>query len=102
MKTTNINGNDLLAAGYTQGKILGVALGLWNKHYNELEAVTAIALFKDVNDRPEAFLDDPVLEELATMIIEEAKVPANDTIVLKTTVADYAIYGEEHIDKGAK
>jgi tRNA-splicing ligase RtcB len=101
MKTTKINGNDLLAAGYAEGKILGIALGLLDNHFKELEAATVITLLKDVKQNPEAFLDDPVLEELATKIIEEANA-ADDTIVLKTTATDYAIYGAANIDKGAK
>ena len=102
MKTTKINGNDLLAAGYAEGKILGIALGLLDNHFKELEAATIINLFKDVKSNPEAFLDDPVLEELATKIIEEANVPADDTIALKTTADGYAVYGDANIDKGAK
>lgn len=102
MKTTKINGNDLLAAGYAEGKILGVALGLLNNHFTELEAAAIITLFKDVKGKPETFLDDPVLEELATLIIEDAKEPVSETIELKTSAADYAVYGDANIDKGAK
>jgi tRNA-splicing ligase RtcB len=102
MKTTKINGNDLLAAGYAEGKILGIALGLLDNHFKELEAATVINLFKDVRNNPEAFLDDPIMEELATKIIEEANAPADNTITLKTGAADYAVYGADNIDKGAR
>ena len=102
MKTTKINGKDLLAAGYAEGKILGIALGLLDNHFKELEAATVINLFKDVKSNPEAFMDDPVLEELATKIIEHANGPADKTIVLKTNPSAYAVYGEANIDKGAR
>lgn len=102
MKTTRINGKDLLAAGYAEGKILGLALGLLENNFQELDAATVINLFKDVKNNPEAFLDDPVMEELATKMIEEASAPADDTITLKADAAAYAVYGEEHIDKGAR
>ncbi|SFD02569.1 tRNA-splicing ligase RtcB [Chitinophaga sp. CF118] len=102
MKTNTINGNDLIAVGYAEGRILGLALDILNAHYKEQQATTVIALFKDVKNNPENFLDDPVLEELATKIIEEANAPADDTIALKTVAGKYAVYGDANIGKGAK
>ena len=96
-----ITGHDLLAIGYPEGKITGLALKLL-ANLAELPADEALALLKNVKEYPENFLDDQMLEELATAMIEEAKVPKDDTIALIENASDYAIYGAEHIEEGAK
>ncbi|WP_306352951.1 RtcB family protein [Flavobacterium sp. '19STA2R22 D10 B1'] len=101
MKTT-ITGTDLLSVGYKANEILGFALILANKNCEISEREEVIALFKKVKDNPENFLDDVVLEDLATKLIEESNAPIDETIVLKTSVLEYAVYGEENIDEGAK
>lgn len=97
-----MNGTDLIAIGYTQGKILGLALEVSAANYEAFATEDVIRIFRDVKANPEAYLDDPILEDLATKLIEEANAPADDTIALKEKGADYAVYGEAHIDKGAK
>jgi tRNA-splicing ligase RtcB len=61
-----------------------------------------LALLKKVKDYPENFLDDEVMEELATAMIEEAKAPKDNTIPLLEQSGRYSIYGAEHIEDGAK
>ena len=96
-----INGKDLLKAGYSQGKILGLALDAVKRlrHSSEDDVLT---LLKKVRDYPENFLDDEVLKELASAMIEEARVPVDETIQLKENAGTYAIYGEAYIEEGAR
>lgn len=101
MQTNKIKGNDLLAAGFTEGKILGLALSLLENNFTEMSPEAVIALLKDVKEKPETYLDDAVLEELATKIIEEAKEPAADTVALLERADEYAVYGAAHIEAGA-
>jgi tRNA-splicing ligase RtcB len=96
----SINGNDLLAIGYQQRKILGLALEVLEKHYQEAERETVLALMKDLLERPEAFLDHEILEDLATKMIEDAKEIEN-TIFLNNNAKAFAVYGAEHIAGGA-
>jgi tRNA-splicing ligase RtcB len=96
-----ITGNELLAIGFPEGKILGFALKLL-PDLKELPEDEILSLLKKVKDNPEHFLDDSLLEELATAIIEEAKAPKDDTIALLDTVNDYAVYGPGQIEEGAK
>lgn len=95
-----INGKDLLAIGYQQGKILGLALEVLEKHYQGSEPDTLLPLMKDVLERPEAFLDHEILEDLATKIIEDAREAAH-AISLHDTAKKFAVYGAEHIEPGA-
>ncbi|MCF6407044.1 RtcB family protein [Chitinophaga filiformis] len=100
MHMNSINGKDLLAIGYQQGKILGLALEVLEKHYQEAEHEAVLALMKDLLERPEAFLDHEVLEDLATKMIEEAK-EIESTIFLNNSAKEFAVYGAEHIADGA-
>lgn len=97
----DINGNDLLSIGYRPGEILGMAiktaLKLRDLTYNE-----AMALLKKVKDYPENFLDDEIMEPLASAMIEEASRPVSETITLKESTKDYTLYGAGYIEEGAR
>ncbi|KAA2244829.1 RtcB family protein [Chitinophaga agrisoli] len=97
-----INGRDLIAIGYTEGRTLGMALELLNQPGLPQEHDAALALLKQVKEQPEQFLDDEKLEPLATAIIEDANAPVDTTIALSEEPKDYAIYGAAHIDEGAR
>lgn len=95
-----INGDDLLAAGYKQGRILGEALKA-AAALQHLSREEALALLLKVKDYPENFLDDEKLEALAAAMIEEMNKPADTTIALVTEKKEYAVYGKEYIEEGA-
>ncbi|WP_440133015.1 RtcB family protein [Chitinophaga sancti] len=96
-----INGADLMTAGFKQGKILGVALDLIAAHLSDMDHASLVALMSDLRLRPEMYLDHPVLEDLATKMIEEAVAPVDTTIPLNDKAADYQIFGKAAIDPGA-
>lgn len=100
--TKVITGTDLIAVGYEKNGILGMALKIADKSYADQPKEDCIALFKKVKDYPENFLDDEVLEPLATAMIEEANMPKHDVIPLIEDARTYTIYGEQHIEQGAK
>lgn len=97
--TTRINGNDLLEAGYTPGKILGIALAT-AAHLPELSIKELKALLKTVKDNPEDFLNDEIMKILATEITEENKIEPG--ISLMENALPYKLYGAEHIEEGAR
>jgi tRNA-splicing ligase RtcB len=101
MKTI-IKAADLMAVGYEPNDILGLAIKYANDHFSEQPADQVISLFKKLKEYPELFLDDEVLETLATKMIEDAKIPVDKPIALHEAVRDYKIYGPEHIESGAK
>lgn len=99
---TLIKGTDLLSVGYKETQIMGMALKLANTKYTAQPKEDVVALFKKVKEYPESFLDDEVLAALAAAMIEEANTPEEDTIALNENPAGYTVYGEKHIEAGAK
>lgn len=98
----NISGKHLIEIGYSEGKILGLALEILNKDFAEIEHKELLALFKKVKDYPESFLDDPILNQLATAMIEESNVKTEDTIKLRESADHYTIFGAAYIEEGAR
>lgn len=96
-----INGTDLLAIGYTEGKLFGDALTVSVQLQQNATKEEVLALMQKLKDYPESFLDDPVLKPLATAMIEAAAAPVDETIALKEQADDYAIYGAAYIEAGA-
>lgn len=97
----HITGKDLLAIGYTEGKVLGLALGLIQEQFTNTKLPDVMALFQKLKDYPESFLDDPVLKPLATAMLESVKA-VDKTIALKEQGNDYTVYGATYIEQGAK
>ena len=97
--TTKINGNDLLEAGYTPGKILGIALAI-AAHLPDLSIQEVKTLLRTVKDQPADFLNDPIMKTLAAEIIEENKIEPE--ISLMENALPYTLYGAEHIEEGAR
>lgn len=98
---TTINGNDLIALGYGQGPVLGIALKI-NKKRNGFTREEMLSHYKNVLTTPEIYLDHKVFGKLASSIIEEANAPKAETIALRENPKTYAVYGAEHIEQGAK
>lgn len=96
---TKINGNDLLEAGYTPGKILGIALTA-AEALTEHSIKEIIALLGAVKSNPEDFTRDVIFKTLAEAIIEENKVEPG--ISLAEKAQPYVLYGAEHIEEGAR
>jgi len=99
---TNITGNDLLKIGYSEDKILGLALNIIVEHFKETNEAELLALFKKLIEYPESFLDDVVLSGLAKAMIEEAQPKISDTIALVENAKSYAVFGENYIEEGAR
>jgi len=97
-----LSGNELLNAGYKTGNVLGIALKIANSKFKDQPKEDVIAVFTKVKDYPESFLDDEVLAPLASAIIESKNIPTGDTRSLKTQGEPYVIYGEKHIEQGAR
>lgn len=95
-----INGNDLIALGYPEGPILGIALKI-NKKRNGFNKVEMLDHYKNVLTEPEAYLDNKVFGKLASAIIEEANAPKIEYIKLNETPDRYNVYGAEQIEEGA-
>ena len=100
MENRRINGNDLIAIGYKENEALGVALQINNKRlgFNREEMLQK---FKDVLENPEGYLEDKNFAPLSKMLLNVTRLE-KEYIKLKTEIEPYQIYGEEHIEEGAR
>ena len=92
-----LTGNDLISAGFKEGKTIGIALEIAEKHFNDLGKEEKLLLLKEVLANPSAFIGDEKLSSLAEEILK----PADDTIALPDHGKAYQIYGAEAIEQGA-
>lgn len=97
-----ISSETLNHLGYKNDKSMGMALKLIRESFFHIAAPELIILFKKIKDYPESFLDDPVLKYLAARIQEEAQPETNGVITLNNNSMPYQVFGEMHIEDGAK
>lgn len=100
MENKRINGNDLIALGYKENHAMGVALKI-NKKRLGFNREQMLTLFKNVLENPELFLEDVNFKPLAEILLRMDAI-TEELIPLKEETTDYAIYGEENIEDGAK
>ena len=98
---TQINGNDLIALGYKETAVLGLALKI-NRKRNGFTREEMLNHYNYVLTAPETYLDHTVFAKLAQAIIEEANAPVTELIALKETPEPYAVFGAEGIEQGAR
>ena len=97
-----ITGTDLISVGYKQNAVLGIALKIAAANSEGIGKEALLIQLQKVNENPENYLDDPILEDLATKIIEEANTPKEEIIPLNEVAKEYNIFGEQHIEEGAR
>jgi len=97
---TPINGNDLLALGYAEGTILGIALKI-NRGRNGFTREQMISHYKAILENPENYMDDKIFGKLAIALIEKSNEKPEDFIQLNQNPDAFSAYGLEHIEQGA-
>lgn len=95
-----INGNDLIALGYPENEILGLALKI-NKKRNGFTKAEMLEKYTEVMVHPETFINDKVFKSLAKGFIEGLHLPKENEIPLNENPNSYLIYGKKHIEEGA-
>lgn len=97
---TPINGNDLIALGYTEGAILGIALKI-NRGRNGFNRQQMMEYYAAVITNPQEYSEHPIFKKLAIAIIEKANEKPEDFITLNPNPNVFASYGLENIEEGA-
>jgi len=97
---TPINGNDLLALGYAEGTILGIALKI-NRGRNGFTKEQMMEHYTAILAAPESYIDDKVFSKLAIALIEKANEKPEDFIALNQNPDAFSAYGLDHIEEGA-
>jgi tRNA-splicing ligase RtcB len=98
---TPINGNDLLNLGYAEGSLIGTALKC-NRKRTGLTKEQMLENYKNVLATPENYLEDALFGNLAQAIMDKANEKPEDFITLNPNPEKYALYGESHIEEGAR
>src|SRR5437868_835821 len=102
MNKLNIKGDDLLELGYPKGKAIGTAIRVIEQHLKNEEREEVMAILLKVFQYPESFLDDAVLSPIANELVIKPKMEDGVPVTqLKENPNGYAIYGKQHIEKGA-
>jgi tRNA-splicing ligase RtcB len=98
MEHPEINGTDLIAIGYPEGKALGAALKV-AALYTGQSRETILSVLNCVARDPDQFVTDTVLAEVAMCFIEQTK---KETVFidLKEVGDSYAVYGPDQIEQG--
>ncbi len=98
---TAINGNDLLALGYPEGSLIGIALKC-NRKRTGFTKEQMLEKYAKVLEHPELYLEDKLFSGLSQAIIEKSNEKPEDFIPLNENPSAFAMYGEDHIEEGAR
>lgn len=101
MKKLKINGEDLKEIGFPVGKAIGIALKIIENKFENISKENAIATLTQIVENPENYLNDEVLAEIASALIESSQ-EIDQEISLKEIGADYKIFGAKNIEQGAR
>jgi tRNA-splicing ligase RtcB len=84
MSKHHINGNDLRTIGYPEGRAIGTAMRIAEKHYRKGTRDEVLGILTSVFLSPTDYLEDPILAPIAEQLIEKPKNdPAGPEIPLR-------------------
>lgn len=102
MNKLSINGDDLRNLGFPQGKAIGIAIGVLEKHYRNSTKEIALNVLKEILESPSDYLEDDKFGEIANELIEKPKlIDGLPEIPLREFSEKYFVYGKENIEQGA-
>jgi tRNA-splicing ligase RtcB len=103
MNKSNITGDDLRNISFKEGRAVGIAIRVIEKHYRKSTKEDTLELMKNILASPSDYLEDNTLSAIADALIEKPKEnPGGPEIPLRAAQGVYSIYGEEHIEQGAR
>ncbi len=98
MNTPKLNGKDLLAMGFPEGKAIGIALSILNSAYKGKTREHKLELLGRVLESSALYKEHPILAPLAADLLAPKM---DETIALNPEKVNYTIYGGEGIEAGA-
>lgn len=102
MNNHKITGDDLRELGFPQGRSIGTALRIVEKHYRKNSRAEVLGMLKNVLESPTDYLEDANLASIAEQLIEKPKEVSGPEIPLRAEQGTYALYGEDNIEQGAR
>ncbi len=98
MAAIQLNGKDLLALGFPQGKEIGVALEIMASSYPQMKRRQQLELLSNVLKEPALYQKHDKLAPLAAALLKPKTI---EPIALKPDQPLYTIYGAQGIEPGA-
>src|ERR1051325_7565547 len=100
MSKLKITGKQLRAIGYPEGPVISVAINTMEKHYKHYSLDDALTVLKNILAEPTVFVNEPVLGNIANMLLPKPKA-GNAEISLNKSGIAFNIFGAEYIEEGA-
>lgn len=99
MKGLKLYGKDLIAAGFPEGRAIGIAINVVLKHHRKTNKEEVLALLARIAADPAAFEEHELYAPIADALTgrDRAREGRHDLVPRK----DYRTYGREHIEQGA-
>jgi len=95
-----LSGKQLRSIGYPEGPVISVAINTMEKHYKHHSLDDALAVLKNILAEPAMFVSDPLLGNIAKMLLPKEK-PESAEISLNQSGIAFNIFGAEYIEQGA-
>lgn len=102
MNKLNITGEDLKNLGYPEGRVIGNAIRIMEKHYRNFAKEDAMKILTNVLQSPGQYLEDAALADIANELIEKPKmIDGIPETSLREKSGHYSVYGKRNIEEGA-
>lgn len=99
MATTKLSGKDLRNIGLPEGRVIGTAIEVMEKHYKGKSKKAKLELLTRLVKSPALYLKHETLGPIAKGLI--IKTEHNSTLALNPKRTEYAVFGAEGIEPGA-
>jgi tRNA-splicing ligase RtcB len=99
MKGLKLHGKDLIAAGFPEGRAIGIAINVMLKHHRKTNKEQVLAELAHIAADPDAYAEHEHYAPIADALTgRDRKAEAMHELVPRK---DYRAYGSEHIEPGA-
>lgn len=103
MTKIKLRGKELIALGYPEGKVIGLAINTVYENFRKQPKEWVLAMLKNVLENPKNFREDPIWGRIAAELLPpEIDSHEGGSYSLREKTLPFPIYGEEHIEEGAK
>lgn len=99
MKGLKLHGKDLIAAGFPEGRAIGIAINVMLKHHRKADKEEVLAVLARIAADPAAFGEHELYAPISDALTgrDRTREGLFDLVPRK----DYRAYGREHIEQGA-
>lgn len=97
MSKSKLKGKDLLAIGYQQGRVVGIAINIMAKYYHKDSQEHKIGILKEILASPESYLEHEIFGLIAKELLPPIEAQ-NQPIALREKALPYETFGLGHIE----